>query len=121
MTNQKIEVKNSTIGTINQVAAKTINDSFNTAAESKASQEMIGKLRELEAAVKEMLPQLSEAQQKEAAQSVEVLTKEAVSEKPRSKWYDLSAEGLIEAANAIGPIANPVITATKAVLKLLVG
>jgi hypothetical protein len=57
---------------------------------------------------------------RDAAKDLEVLTTEAVSEAPRKKWYDLSAEGLMEAAKAVGELAAPVVTSVKALLSLLV-
>lgn len=119
MKNQSISISNSTVGDVNQVAADTINNSFNKIAKSDAPDELKEHLEKLNAAVKEMIQRLPEMQQKQAAQDVQTLTDEALSEKPRRKWYELSAEGLIEAAKTVGEIATPVITAAKAVLAFL--
>ncbi len=119
MKNQSINISNSTVGDINQVAADTINNSFNKIAKSDAPTELKEHLEKLNAAVKEMIQRLPEAEQKQAAQDLQTLTDEALSEKPRRKWYELSADGLIEAAKTVGEIAAPVITAAKAVLAFL--
>jgi hypothetical protein len=66
-----------------------------------------------------MCKHLPEAKQKQAAQDLKTLTDEATSEEPRRKWYELSADGLIEAARSVGEIATPVITAAKAIVALL--
>ena len=98
---------------------RSINNSFNKIAQSDAPDELKEHLEKLNDAVKEMIQRLPEAQQKQAAQDLQTLTDEALSEEPRRKWYELSAEGLIEAAKAVGEIAVPVITAAKAVLAFL--
>jgi hypothetical protein len=41
------------------------------------------------------------------ASDLKVLTEEASSEAPRPKWYQLSAEGVIEAAKSVEEIAAP--------------
>lgn len=106
-------------GDVNQVVAHTISDSFNKIKQSDAPDELKLKLEELNKAVAEMCKQLPEEKQKEVVQDLKVLTDEATSKTPRKKWYDLSAEGLIEAAKAVGEIATPVITTAKAVLAFL--
>ncbi len=119
MKNQSININNSTVGDVNQVAADTINNSFNKVADSNAPDELKEHLKTLNESVKQMIQSLPEAQQKQAAQDLQTLTDEALSEEPRRKWYELSAGGLIEAATTVGEIAAPVITAAKAVLAFL--
>ncbi len=111
--------KDVSVGNINQVAADTISNAFNTVTQSSATQELKTELEKLNQAVTEMVKLLPEEKQREVAQDLKTLTDEATSESPRKKWYELSAEGLIEAAQAVGEVATPVITATKAVLTLL--
>jgi hypothetical protein len=43
------------------------------------------------------------------ARDLETLTSEATSQKPRSKWWELSIEGLKDAAKNVGEIGKPVI------------
>lgn len=119
MKNQSLNITNSTVGDVNQVAADTINNSFNKIAKSDAPDELKQHLQKLNEAVKEMIQRLPETQQKQAAQDLQTLTDEALSKEPRRKWYELSAEGLIEAAKTVGEIAGPVITAAQAVLAFL--
>ncbi len=122
MKNQRINISNSTVGDVNQAAADSISNSFNKVAASSAPDELKEQLKRLSEAVAEMCKHLpDEEQQRQAAQDLKVLTDEAVSEEPRRKWYELSAEGLIEAARAVGEIASPVITTAKAVLAFLGG
>lgn len=107
-------------GPINQVAARTIEGSLNHIANANTSDELRKQLSDLVAAVKEMLKLLPPDQQEVQARNLEALTTEALSPKPRKKWYELSASGLLEAAETVGKIAAPVITAVKAVTALLV-
>jgi hypothetical protein len=87
--------------------------------QSSAPQELKAKLEELNRVVREMVKLMPEEKQREVAQDLKTLTDEATSGSPRKKWYELSAEGLIEAAKAVGETATPVITAVKAILALL--
>jgi hypothetical protein len=106
-------------GNVNQVAAKTIQDSFNTIAGSSSSPELKEQLDALGKAVTEMVKGLPEPKQKQIAKDYKNLTEEVTSEEPRREWYELSAKGLMEAAKAVGEIATPVIAAVKAILLLL--
>jgi hypothetical protein len=112
--------QNISIGDINQVAADTISNAFNKVSQSSASEELKVELEKLNKAVTEMVKLLPEEKQREVAQDLKTLTDEATSSSPRKKWYELSAEGLIGAAKAVGEIATPVITTAKAVLALLI-
>lgn len=58
-------------------------------------------LEELHKAVKQLLPQLSPEQQSHAAESLEIFTKQATSPAPNRRWFEVSAEGLKEAAEAV--------------------
>ena len=105
---------------VNQVAAKTIQESFNRVANADVDTELKDQLKELAKAVGEMLKAIpDEKQQEEVARDLETLTSEVLSDSPRPKWYQLSAEGLIQAAKNVGEIAEPVVKAATAVLALL--
>jgi hypothetical protein len=120
MSTQNVSITGSTIhGNVNTVAAEVIRDSFNHVEGSAAGDEMKTALRDLHAAVGEMLKTLPPEKQKETARDLAALAQEAVSPTPRRKWYELSAEGLLEAARTVGEMAAPVVTAVKAVVGLL--
>jgi hypothetical protein len=119
MTKQSQNIYGNVTGNINQVAAKTIQDSFNTIAEAEISGALKGKLEELGGAVTEMAKNLPETKQKKVAQDYKSLTDEVTSEEPRKEWYELSAKGLMNAAKTVGEIAMPVITVVKSILALL--
>ena len=120
MSNQNVNIIGSTIhGDVNTVAAETVQNSFNRVEGSAAGDELKTALKELHGAVGEMLKQLPPEKQQETARDLETLAQEAVSPTPRRKWYELSAEGLLEAAKTVGEMAGPVVTAVKAVIGLL--
>ncbi|WP_339137698.1 MAG: COR domain-containing protein [Candidatus Electrothrix sp. GW3-4] len=101
------------------IGSNEIKDSFNTVAQSDAEPALKAELERLCQQVEQMLPQLPEDKRKEAAQDLDSLVKEVTKESPRKKWYELSAEGLIEAAKACAGMAAPVTTTIKGILALL--
>jgi hypothetical protein len=119
VTNQTVNISNSTVGDVNQVAAQTIQDSFNKVQESSVDDELKNHLIKLNEAVAQMVKGLSETQQQQVASDLKVLTDEATSSAPRKKWYDLSAQGLLEAAKAVGDTAAPVISLVNTIVGLL--
>ena len=66
-----------------------------------------------------MVKELSNEKQKEVGQDLSSFVAEVTKESPRRKWYELSAEGLIEAAKACAGMASPIIATVQEVLKLL--
>jgi hypothetical protein len=67
------------------------------------------------------MTRLPEKKRADVAQDLSNLVTEVTKEAPRRKWYELSAEGLIEAAKACAGMASPVIQTVKTVLALLGG
>lgn len=120
--NTSIQLGNVTVtgGDFNLVTAKSIQGSFNKAANADVSAELKEKLQALTVEVAKLAKELPAEEAEKAARDLEALTDEVTSKNPRKKWYELSAEGLIDAAKAVGEIAAPVVTAVKAVLALLV-
>lgn len=121
MTNQSIHFGDHAVvsGDITQVAAERIQGSFNRIKNSNASDAIKQQLESLSSAVAEMCKSLPATQQEEQARNLETLTTEALSPTPRKAWYELSASGLLDAAKAVGAIAEPVIAAVKGILTLL--
>lgn len=101
------------------VVANTIQSSFNKISSSDVSQALKKELKELSEAVAEMCNHLPQDKAREAVRDLETLTNEAVSEKPRRRWYELSAKGLIEAAKVAGQVAAPVIAIVNSLLMIL--
>jgi hypothetical protein len=100
------------------VVAKTIKNAFNTAQEAQTP-ELKSALEELTKRVAEMSKQLPTEQARQVASDLETFAKEAVSNKPRQKWWELSADGLKDAAKAVAGIGPSVIEAVGQVVKLL--
>ncbi len=103
----------------NTIAGSTIENSFNTVAQSDAEPTLKAELERLCQQVEQMLPELPEEKKEEVSQDLDSLVQEATKETPRQKWYELSAEGLIEAAKACAGMAAPVTATIKSILALL--
>jgi hypothetical protein len=123
MTNQTTKVvlgNNNTItGPFTVVTAETIQNSFNSIAKSDTKEELKESLKQLTVQVAELAKLTPPEKAEEIARDLESFTKEATSKAPRKKWYELSADGLLEAAKTVAEMAAPVTTAVKAVLALL--
>lgn len=107
----------------NVAIAGTIQNSFNTAdnfkPENEREEKLKEKLKELNTMIAKLCEQLPEDQSKQAADDLEAFTKETTSKKPRKKWYELAAEGLIEAAAACGALAGPVTNTVKEIISFI--
>ena len=71
----------------------------------------------------EQITKAAQAEPKETRQlaaDAETLTKEVSSEKPRRKWYELSVDGINEAAKALGDAGKPILETTARLLPLLI-
>ena len=120
MNQQNLNITGSTIhGDVNQIAAKTIQDSFKRIQSGGGKDELKQELEALHKAVQEMLPKLPAEQQATVAEDVKMLTDQALSEQPRRKWYDVSAEGILEAVKFVGEMASPVKTALARIAPLV--
>jgi hypothetical protein len=58
---------------------------------------------------------------KQMGQDLTTLSAEVSSPEPRRKWYELTLNGLKEAAEAVGEIATPIIATVKKLVPLLLG
>ncbi len=101
------------------VAADSIQNSFNKINESGISDELKAKLKELSEAVEAMTGEMPDDKAKEVTDDLQTLVNETTKEEPRQKWYELSAQGLIEAAKTVGTVGQPVIQTVQEVSKLL--
>jgi len=105
----------------NFVVANSIKDSFNAIDSADLPQGLKKSLKELSIAVGKMSEKLNKDDAEKAAQDLQTLVSEATSKKPRRKWWELSIEGLKEAAKNIGDVGKPVIELTAQVAVLLAG
>jgi hypothetical protein len=103
----------------NQVVADTIQNSFNRVEKAQVSDNLKARLQDLNKLIQELVKKLPPDEQEKAARNLDVLTTQATAKKPDRRWYEVSAEGLAEAAKAVADFAKPVATAVGAVLALL--
>ena len=68
-----------------------------------------------------MSKSLPAEQAAEAADDLGKLVEEATKPKPNKKWYSVSVDGLVKAAENIGKVGEPVIDLSRKVLSLLTG
>ncbi len=102
--------KDKAIVTIN----KTISDATGIPDDLQA------KLRELTAAVEEMIKGMSDKDAKKVTTNLDILVNQAKEEEPQAALCQVSVNGLIEAAKAVGTIAQPVITTVQSIMKMLI-
>jgi hypothetical protein len=119
--NTHIQMGNVTVaGDFNFVTAQNIQNSFNKAANADVQAPLKDALKDLTAKVAELAKQLPPDKAEAVSKDLAALTTEAVSKEPRKPWYQLSADGLLDAAKTVAAMTGPVTTAVKAVLAMLV-
>ncbi|NEO52428.1 MAG: hypothetical protein F6K54_04645 [Okeania sp. SIO3B5] len=90
----------------------SIENSFNTLAETKVDDDIKNLLDQLLKAINEVNKKATPEQAETVetmAQDAETLVKESTKTQPRRKWYEMSLEGLKDAAKNMGEIAIPVL------------
>ena len=105
----------------NNVVTQKIQNSLNKADVADIQAELKETLKELAEAVAAMNKELPAEQASEAADDLEKLVEEATKPKPNKKWYSVSIEGLIQAAENLDKLGEPVVSLSKKVLSLLTG
>lgn len=122
MSEQSIKIgDNNTIGG-SVVAAEKIENSFNRLQESKANDEVKTLLEQLLSEIQALnakVPSTQAQQLTDMAGDVETLMTETGRETPRPKQYQLSLEGIKEAAVTLGDIAKPVLAVAEKLAPLL--
>ena len=64
---------------------------------------------------------LAEEQAAEVSEDLSKLVDEATKPKPNKKWYSVSIDGLVKAAENLDKLGEPVIKLSRKVLSLLTG
>lgn len=105
----------------NFVVAKSIENSFNKAAEANVSDELRDLLKQLAGAVGKMSERLPEQEAQRVARALETLTDEATSQTPDQRWWEVSVDGLKKAAANIGEIGKPVLEIATRIAAILSG
>lgn len=101
------------------VVANKIKDSFNKAASSNVSDNLKAILENLAIEIGKINEQLPKEQAEQVANDLQSLTNEATSEKPRKKWWELSAEGIKEAAQSVGEVGKSALLILKELIPIL--
>jgi len=108
---------NLVVGDKNEV----IQNSYNKIKSADISPELKDTMKQLAEAVDAMIQKLPAEQAAEVAEDFGKLADEAVKPKPNQKWYSVSIEGLIKAAENLDKLGTPVISLSQKVLSLLTG
>lgn len=108
---------NSNVGNI--IFESTIQNSLNTVSSSDASPDLKETLNQLIEAVGVMAKQLPQEISSEVADDLEKLVNESTKTKPNPKWYSVSLDGLVKAAENVGKIGLPVVQLAGKLLQLL--
>jgi internalin A len=106
---------NLTVGDDNQ----SIKDSYNKITSAKIDTELKETLKQLAEAVAVMAKSLPAEQATEATDDLSKLVEETTKPAPNKKWYSVSIEGLIKAAENVEKVGEPVINLSRKVLSLL--
>ncbi len=101
------------------VIADHIENSFNSVAKSDINEEVKDLMKQLITDVTEISKNIPKENAESMARDVESLSKEVTSSKPRRKWYEMSIEGLKDAARAVGEVGKPILVTTAKLLPLL--
>jgi hypothetical protein len=115
-----VEGSNIILGDDNVVTQK-IQDSFNKAEAADIQTELKETLKQLADAVEVMVKSLPAEQAAETTEDLSKLVEEATKPKPNKKWYSVSIDGLIKAAENVEKVGEPVINLSRKVLSLLTG
>jgi internalin A len=103
------------------IAAESIQDSFNVIEKAGIKDDLKGQLKLLTQAVEVMIKELPKEKAEEVAEDMKVLAEQATKEKPNPKWYNVSIDGLVAAAQSLGKVGDAVIELTDKVRKILTG
>ena len=103
------------------VSGNLISGNYNKINSAEIDPELKQTLLQLGEAVDVMLQKLPAEQANEATEDFGKLADEAIKPKPNKKWYSVSIEGLIAAAENVEKVGEPVINLSRKVLSLLTG
>jgi hypothetical protein len=105
----------------NNVVDQQIQNSFNKADAADVQAELKETLKQLTQAVEAMSKSLPAEKAAEAADDLEKLVEESIKPTPNQKWYSVSIDGLIKAAENLDKLGEPVVKLSRKVLSLLTG
>jgi TIR domain-containing protein len=105
----------------NNVITQRIQESFNKAEAADIQSELKATLKQLADAVAVLTKSLPAEQAAEVTDDLSKLVDEATKPTPSKKWYSISIDGLIKAAENVEKVGEPVINLSRKVLSLLMG
>jgi internalin A len=118
---KSISAGNSSVVIGGNMSGNLISGNYNKINSAEIAPELKDTLLQLGEAVDAMLQKLTAEQAAEVAEDFGKLADEAVKPKPNQKWYSVSIEGLIKAAENLDKLGTPVISLSRKVLSLLTG
>ena len=119
MANIDVKVRDVNMEKGDFVIADTIQNSFNKVEASNAPDNLKELLKALTKDIEKITEQLPKEQAEEVADDLERFTDEATKEKPKRKWWEVSAKGLKEAAATVGAIGVSAMTNLEKILPIL--
>ena len=96
----------------------TVNLNLN---QSTASDDVKNLVKVLTEQVSAAAPKVDSGSAEQLGKNLEALSKELSSAKPQKRWYEVSLEGLKEAADAVGEIGIPIAKTVAKLMPLLLG
>ena len=114
-----VTLGNGTVVQGDLVVANSIKESFNRASHDTADKQLSDTLQRVATELGRVLEKLDPETARKAADDLDTLTKEAARPQPRRKWWELSIEGIKEAAESVKEIGVPVLETVKMLVPLL--
>jgi hypothetical protein len=120
MTNVKLKIGDNNVFHGNVAVAEVINDSFNKLDTTKdIDRNLSAMLTELTTLISKLCEQLPPVNGEEVARDLQTLITESTNPTPRKKWYELSADGILEAAKTCAALVEPITKTVKQILWFL--
>jgi len=107
------------IANVAQQLANVANHVTQQVNDSAAQAEVKALIRELANQIAALDASVDPAKAQQMADDLKTLGAEVVKPEPRRKWYELSLEGIKEAATAVGDIGQPILATVARLLPLL--
>ncbi len=118
---KSISASESSVVVGGNMSGNLISGNYNKINSAEISSELRDTMLQLGEAVDVMIEKLPAEQAVEVAEDFGKLADEAVKPKPNQKWYSVSIDGLIKAAENLDKLGPPVISLSRKVLSMLTG
>lgn len=119
MSTISVQLGNGTVIHGDLVVANKIKDNFNKVESSNISKDLKDMIKDLANEVGKMSMQLPKEKAIQVVNDLQTLTNEATSKKPRKKLWELSGEGIKEAAESVGVVGKTVLRLLKDLIPIL--